>query len=148
MEQLSFSPSLCAAKDFVVFVVPLLEARLLYRRICHLTLFSGTSNKHRHEYVTQSSNCLQTTGGAYVCFDGCPSVACFVVCAGVRGLRVLLFVRVSEGCVFWCEQDTLLGVSCHGITVSTCIYREKANYWSYSFVVSCAAPTVCNVRYS
>ena len=35
------------AKDFVGFVVPLLEARLLNHIICHLTLFNGTSDKHR-----------------------------------------------------------------------------------------------------
>jgi hypothetical protein len=90
------------AKDFVVFVVPLLEARLLYHIICHLTVFSGTSNQHTYKYATLSSNCLQPTGGACVCFDGCPRVASFEVCAGVRGLRLLGFVRVSEGCVFWC----------------------------------------------
>ena len=51
MEHFSLKSSLCAAKDFVVFVVPLLEARLLYHIICHLTMFSGTSNKHRHKCV-------------------------------------------------------------------------------------------------
>ena len=39
------------------------------------------------------------------------------VLTAVRGLRVLVFVRVSEGCVFWYGQDMLLDVSCHGMAL-------------------------------
>jgi len=50
--------------DFVVFVVRL-EARLLYHIICHLTMFSRTSNKHRHKYVTVFE--LPTDDGRRAC---------------------------------------------------------------------------------
>jgi len=64
------------------------------------------------------------------------------VLTAVGGLCVLLFVRVSEGYVFCCGQDMLRDVSSHGRTVSTCIYREKADYCGYSFVVRSAARNV------
>jgi hypothetical protein len=128
--------SVRAAKEFILFVVRLLEGRLLYHIISHLTLISGTSNKHGHKYVSVFE--LPTDDGRARVF----------VLTAVRGLCVLVFVRVSEGCVFCCGQDMLRDVWCHGITLTTCIYREKANYWGYSFVVGSAARSVCGVRYS
>jgi len=65
MEQFGLSPSPCAAKDFVVLVFPLLEARLFYRVICHLTLFSGSSDKHRHKNLTVFE--LTADGGRREC---------------------------------------------------------------------------------
>jgi len=134
MEEFSLSPSLCAATDFVVFVFPVLESRLLCHVICHLTLVSGSWNKHRYRNVTVFE--LPADDGRRECSLWRLSEGCVFWCAGVRGLRVLMWT----GHVTWRLVSRHRGVSLY--------LPGNGKLLGYSFVVSSTARNVWSVRYS